>query len=75
MANLSLKSIIATIALASPALADCSGTSGPCEIAAGSYNIKLPRNHNAQTPVVIFLHGYGAVVKALLTAKKSLTLS
>ncbi len=70
MAHLSLKSIIATIALASPALADCSGTSGPCEIAAGSYNIKLPTNHNAQTPVVIFLHGYGGSGKGTINSKK-----
>jgi polyhydroxybutyrate depolymerase len=65
-----LKVALATLALSGPALADCAGASGPCEIASGSYNIRLPEGYNTQTPVVIFLHGYGGSGKATVNSKK-----
>lgn len=70
MAHLSWQAAIATIALTGPAIAGCAGTSGPCVIASGSYNIKLPANHSTKTPVVIFLHGYGGSGKATLRNKR-----
>ncbi|MBL4749439.1 MAG: alpha/beta fold hydrolase [Amylibacter sp.] len=65
-----LKIALATLALSGPALADCAGTSGPCEIASGTYNIRLPEGYNTQTPVVIFLHGYGGSGKGTIRSKK-----
>ncbi|MAC78113.1 MAG: polyhydroxybutyrate depolymerase [Rhodobacteraceae bacterium] len=46
------------VSVAGPASADCNGAPAPCEIASGTYDIRLPET-SADAPVVMFLHGYG----------------
>lgn len=70
MAFLPWKAVLAAAAFTGPAMADCTGASGPCVIASGTYNIKLPDHNNAKTPIVIFLHGYGGSGKATVGNKR-----
>ena len=45
--------------LASTAIADCNGQSGPCRIANGTYHIVLPQGATGPLPAIFLLHGYG----------------
>jgi len=70
MTYLLWKVALAAVTFTNPAIADCTDISGPCVIASGTYNIKLPTQYNANTPVVIFLHGYGGSGKATIRNKR-----
>ena len=45
--------------LAAPALADCAGTEGACEVPSGEYHIAMPEAPGP-VPALVFLHGWGS---------------
>lgn len=60
--------VITCWSIASPAMA-CSETSD-CQIESGEYRIHLPENAGAQSPVIIFLHGWQATAQGFMNSKK-----
>ncbi len=55
-----------TLLAASPALADCGSTPGPCKTADGIYELALPQDASAPLAAVVFLHGYGSDGKSTM---------
>jgi polyhydroxybutyrate depolymerase len=70
MINATLKTILAYICFASPALAGCVDNAASCKTSNGSYHIALPVKITAKTPVVIFLHGYGGSGKSMIKNRR-----
>lgn len=52
------KIVLSSLLLASPALADCADTPGPCTVPLGNYHITLPEGEGP-FPAVMMLHGAG----------------
>ena len=47
----------------------CGDIQKPCTVNNGQYYVKLPQNHNQNTPMVIFLHGAGGTGKTVMGNK------
>lgn len=51
---------ITAICLGRAAFATCDGVDGVCEMDSGEYHLVLPEDPQEQSPVVVFLHGFGS---------------
>jgi polyhydroxybutyrate depolymerase len=56
--SLWLAALLAVV-MGGPALAECAGEAGPCTIATGTYNLRLPEGAAESVPALMFLHGWG----------------
>lgn len=56
---------VALALLAAPALADCAGAEGACQVPSGEYHIVLPVAEGP-VPALVFLHGWGATGEGMM---------
>lgn len=64
---------LATLTLATPALARCADAPGACKTKDGEYHAALPDDPAAGNPVVMFLHGAGSTGANAMGNRKMIT--